>query len=323
MTFLSPWRLLFVILVAALLIGYLIVQRQRKKYALRFSSVDMFDGIVPDRPGLRTHLPAILTILALLGMVLGFAQPARSVQVPRERATVIVAIDVSLSMEADDVSPTRIEAAQTAATTFIEGLPPTLNVGVVSFAGTASVLLSPSTDRESAINTISGLELAERTAVGESIFTSLEAIKNVPVDADGNSAPAVIIVLSDGETTAGRSDSLAAEAAVEAGVPVSTISFGTPFGSIIYDDPTTPEVENAPINVPVNESSLRTVSDATDGTFFSASSLDELNSVYDDIGSAIGFETEEQEVTEWFLGASILLMTLAATLNLFWFQRLP
>ncbi len=323
MTFLSPWRLVFLAVVAALFVAYLLVQRQRKTYALRFSSVDLFDGIVPERPGIRRHLPAGLTILALLLMVTGFAQPARSVEVPRERATVIVAIDVSLSMEADDVAPTRIMAAQAAATEFVEELPPTLNVGVVAFAGTASVLVPPTTDRTPAITTIEGLELAERTAVGEAIFTSLEAIKNVPADSSGNQAPAVIVVLSDGATTAGRPDTLAAQAALDAGVPVSTISFGTPFGSIIYDDPATPQIEDAPIGVPVDESSLRTVSDATNGTFFSASSLEELNSVYDNIGSAIGFETEDREITDWFIGASLALLVIAAGLNLFWFQRLP
>lgn len=323
MTFLTPWRLIFLVAVAALLVAYVLVQRQRKKYTLRFSSANLFDGIVSHRPGIRRHGPAALMLLSLALLVAAFAQPARSVEVPRERATVIVAIDVSLSMEADDIAPTRIEAAKTAAIQFIDELPPTLNVGVVSFAGTASVLVPPTTDRQAATTTIQNLKLAERTAIGEAIFTSLDALSSVPSDGTDDTPPAVIVVLSDGATTAGRSDTDAAQAAIDADVPVSTISFGTQFGSIIYDDPTTPQVEDAPIGVPVDESSLRTISEATEGTFFSAASLDELNSVYDNIGSAIGFETVDREITDWFVGLSLLVLLAAAGLNLLWFQRLP
>ena len=180
MTFLTPNRLWLLLAVAALAIGYVYVQRQRKNFALRFASSELFASVAPERPGYRRHVPAVVFLSALAVLVGALAQPARQVRVPRERATVIVAIDVSLSMDATDVEPNRLQAAQTAAKRFIDELPPTLNVGIVAFAGSASVLVTPTTDRLPAHNAIDSLNLAESTAIGEAIFTSLNALLNAP-----------------------------------------------------------------------------------------------------------------------------------------------
>jgi Ca-activated chloride channel family protein len=243
--------------------------------------------------------------------------------VPRERATVIVAIDVSLSMQAQDVDPDRLTAAQAAANRFIDELPPTLNVGIVSFAGTATVLVPPTRDRLPAHTAIDNLRLAESTAIGEAIFTSLDALLNAPPDETGELPPARIVLLSDGETTVGRPDGDAVEAAQEAQIPISTIAFGTEQGTIIYDDPRTPAVESAPIRVPVREDNLRAIADSTDGAFFAASSSQELESVYEDIGSAVGFEDINREITDWFVAAGLVLLVLSTGFSLLWFQRLP
>ncbi|MEM7274768.1 MAG: VWA domain-containing protein [Actinomycetota bacterium] len=323
MTFLTPWRLWFLVAVAVIAIVYVLLQRRRRTYALRFSSSELFESVAPSRPGFRRHIPAAVFLLALATLVTAVAQPARQIRVPRERATVIVAIDVSLSMQADDVDPDRLQAAQTAATRFIEELPPTLNVGVVSFAGTASVLVTPTRDRLPAYTAIENLRLAESTAIGEAIFTSLDALLSAPPDGTGELPPARIVLLSDGETTVGRPDAEAVQAAIEAEIPVSTIAFGTTAGSIVYDDPETPEVESAPIPVPVREDNLRDIADASGGAFFAASSLEELDSVYADIGSAIGYEDVNREITDWFVGGGLVLLALSTGFSLLWFQRLP
>ena len=323
MTFLSAWRLWFLLAVAAIAILYVLLQRRRKTYALRFSSSELFESVAPSTPGFRRHIPAAIFLLALTTLVTAMAQPARQVRVPRERATVIVAIDVSLSMQATDVEPDRLRAAQAAASRFIEELPPTLNVGVVSFAGTATVLVSPTQDRLPAYTAIENLRLAESTAIGEAIFTSLDALLNAPPDATGELPPARIVLLSDGETTIGRPDADAVEAAKEADIPISTIAFGTEDGTIVYDDPRTEVVESAPIQVPVREDNLRTIAEETDGAFFAASSLEELDTVYDNIGSAVGFEDVDREITDWFVAGGLALLVLSTGFSLLWFQRLP
>ncbi len=322
MSFLAPERLWLLAGVGLLAVGYLFVQRRRKIYAARLASADLFDSVVPKRPRWRRHVTAALLLATLSTLIVGFAKPTRVASVPRERATVIVAIDVSLSMQAADVDPDRLAAAQQAAKTFVAGLPPTLNVGIVSFAGTASVLLSPTTDRVAATRVIDNLRLAESTAIGEAIFTSLDALASVPPDEDGESAPARIVLLSDGVTTIGRPDRVAAQAAVESEVPVSTIAFGTAEGFILYDDPETERVESDIIQVPVGGESLEQIAQLTGGTFFSAASVDELASVYENIGSAIGFEDVEREIGEWFVGGAIALLALSGALSMLWFQRL-
>ncbi len=323
MNFLSPERLWLLVVVLLLVAGYIVLQSRRRTYAARLASADLLDSVIPRRPGWRRHVTAAVFLVSLTTLTAGFARPTREVEVPRERATVIVAIDVSLSMEAADVDPNRLEAAQIAANRFIDELPPTLNVGIVGFAGTASVLVPPTTDRVLAHRAIDNLTLAESTAIGEAIFTSLDALRNAPPDETGEPPPARIVLLSDGETTLGRSDESAAAAAVEAGIPVSTIAFGTANGTIVYDDPTTQFVEQDVIPVPVCDDNLKDIAEATNGAFFSASSLDELDAVYADIGSAIGFETIDREITDWFVGAGLLVLLLSSGLSLLWFQRLP
>ncbi len=323
LSFLSAWRLWFLVAVAALAVIYVVMQRRRRSYALRFSSSELFESVAPSRPGIRRYVPAIVFLLALATLVAAFAQPARVVRVPRERATVIVAIDVSLSMQATDVEPDRLQAAQIAANRFVDELPPSLNVGVVAFAGSANVLVTPTTDRVPIKTAIDNLRLAESTAIGEAIFTSLDALLNAPTDATGELPPARIVLLSDGETTVGRPDAQAVEAALQAEIPISTIAFGTAEGSIVYDDPRTAIIETEPIPVPVGEENLQAIAEATEGAFFTAASLEELDEVYDNIGSAVGFQDANREITDWFVAAALVMMLLSAGFSLLWFQRLP
>jgi Ca-activated chloride channel family protein len=317
MSFLEAARLWLLLGVGALGGAYLILQARRGSYAVRFTNVELLDKVAPKRPGWRRHVPAVLLLLALTSMVVAFAEPVREAEVPRERATVVMAIDTSLSMQAEDISPSRIDGAKQAALEFVQNLPDEINLGLVSFNGVATVRVPPTTDRELVMAAIEDLELDEATAIGDAIFASLQAIETVLPDESGTAPPARIVLMSDGETTAGRPDEQAVEAARREAVPVSTIAFGTQSGVIsIPPDPTQ-------IPVPVNEGALQTIADGTGGSFFAAESTAELGAVYDDIGSSVGFETEELPIAEWFIAAAILLALLASTLSLLWFARLP
>ncbi len=320
--FLSAERLWLLLIIPALVAIYLVLQRRRKVFAARLASADMLSSIVPKRSGWRRHATSAVLLLALTTMILGVAEPAREMEVERDRAVVMLAIDVSLSMEANDIPPTRLAAAQQAAIAFVEELPPGLDVGLVSFAETANVRVSPTRDRTQVIRSIQNLQLAPSTAIGEAIFTSLDALLNSPLDETGRIPPATIVLLSDGTTTEGRAESEAIAAANEAEIAVSTISFGTADGMILYDRPETPQVEQLPIDVPVAEENLEAIADQTGGRYFQASSLEELEEVYTDIGSAVGSGTEFTEIAEWFSAAAAVLTLLAAGLSLWWFQRL-
>ena len=314
--FLSPARLYGLLGVLALVLVYALLALQRSRYTVRFTNVALLDTVAPRRPGWRRHLTAAALLLAIAAAVVAWARPTEEVLVPKERATVVLAIDTSLSMEATDVSPNRLEAAQAAALSFIEDLPDQINVGLVTFDGIAQVRVTPTTDRNPVRSAIESLELGPATAIGEAIFAGLDAIETAPVvGADGEPVPATMVVMTDGKTTVGRPDADAAEAAAEADVPVSTIAFGTPRGTILIDGQIQP--------VPVEEVALRQIAEDTGGQFFSAESLGELESVYADIGSSIGYDTEEQEVTDHFAGYAVGLLALSTLLSLLWFQRIP
>jgi len=308
-SFLAPARLLFVLLPVGALLWYAIALRMRKRHAVRFADISLLDSVAPDRPGWRRHLAAVAFVLALLAFVLAFARPVMAVAVPVEQARLVLVLDVSFSMAADDVSPTRIDASREAALSFLELAPGDLEIGVVAFSGVAVPAVVPTTDREIVATAIEGLALGEGTAIGEGIYAGLE----MAVTEDD--MPSALVVLSDGETTVGRSEVDAASEAATLGIPVSTIAFGTQAGTIFFQDQVVP--------VPVNEGALRDVARQTGGTFSEAASAEEFEAILDNVGSELSFETEEREVWEWFLAGGIVALTLAGATSLLWFQRLP
>ncbi|WP_428965182.1 VWA domain-containing protein [Micromonospora fluostatini] len=319
MSWQSPERLWLLAGVAALLAGYLVAQRRRSRYAVRFTNLRLLDRVAPTRPAWRRHVPAGLFLAMMALLVVGFARPTDEVRVPRERATVIVAVDVSRSMLATDVAPDRLTAAKDAAREFVGGLPEEFNVGLVAFAGSASLLVAPDTDRAvvgAGIDRLAeGVTGIQGTAIGEAIHTSLESIRTVDERAPDEPPPARVVLLSDGANTSGRDPGGAAAQAGEAGVPVDTISFGTPDGTIgtgAWDQP-----------VPVDGENLRAVAEQTGGAYHEAGSADELRAVYADIGSSIGYETQRQDVSARFIGAGLVLALLAAAASMLWFSRLP
>ncbi|HUF32755.1 MAG TPA: VWA domain-containing protein [Acidimicrobiales bacterium] len=316
MTFLEPVRLWLALVVVAMAAAYVVLQVVgRRRYAVRFTNLALLGSVAPRRPGWRRHLPAALVLGSMLALVTSLAQPAREELVARERATIVLAIDVSISMDATDIAPSRFDAAKEAATSFTEVVPERINLGLVAFAGSASVLVPPTTDRDAVRAAIGRLELAEATAIGEAVLASLDAIRTLPEAEGAEPVPAHILVLSDGETTVGSPNEVAAEAARQAGVPVTTIAFGTPGGVIEY--------EGQLVSVEVNEQELAALADATGGSAFTAGSAAELGAVYDDIGSSIGLVAEDREIGLWFTAGAFALLLVAAGASLVWFQRLP
>jgi Ca-activated chloride channel family protein len=315
MRFLAAQWLVLLVAVAAMAVAYLLFQRRRSQYAVRFATLPLLEKVAPTRPGWRRHAPAVAFLLTLIALVLAIARPAAAVRVPRERATILVAVDTSVSMRATDVSPNRIDAAKEAARAFVDDLPEEFNVGLVSFSGAASVVVPPTTDRDAVATGIEALGLGERTAIGEAVYTALSSVESFDAEAATDPPPARIVLLSDGENTTGRSTEEAAAAAAEAQVPVSTIAYGTPDGTV--------EQDGRSIPVPVDAEALRQLAEVSGGASYAAESDQELRAVYDDIGSSIGWRTEHKEITTWVIALGLLSALVAGAASLLWFSRLP
>lgn len=316
--FSAPGWLGLLVLVAAVLLGYLWVQRRARRNTLRFANLALLERLAPHRPGWPRHIPATLLMLALVLLTLGLAGPTAEAQVPRNRATVMLVIDVSLSMNSTDVSPTRLTAAQDAATSFVQAMPAGINLGVESFAGTPTVLVSPTTDRDQAVHAIRTLKLAEATGTGEALAAALEAIDSInqliPGEGQGP-PPARIVLMSDGKQTVGRDEFPVATQAGAAHIPISTISYGTPFGTVT--------INNQQVPVPVDDTSLAKVAELSGGQFYPAESNQQIHQVYDTLAQQIGYQTVHRDASKPWLALGTLSCLAAAGAALLISQRLP
>ena len=321
--FASPWWFLLLIGVVAVAVGYVISQRARRKRVMRFANLELLEKVAPKTQGWIRHLPAVLIVLSLLVLTVALAGPTAEQKVPRNRATVMLVIDVSLSMEATDVAPTRLKAAQEAAKSFAQNMTPGINLGLISFAGTATVLVNPTTDRNGVAKAIDNLKLAQSTATGEGIFAALQSIESfsaVVGGADGP-PPARIVLMSDGKQTvpedlyAARGGYTAAQAAKTAQIPISSISFGTTHGSV--------DIDGKPQPVSVDDESLREIARLSGGDFYKAASAEELKKVYGDLGEQIGYELKDADASKPWLIVGALVLMIGAAASLFIGQRLP
>lgn len=322
--FTAPWWFLLLVAVALIVIGYIVVQRMRRRHTMRFTNLELLEKVAPKRPSWLRHIPPVVLVVALMLLTTAMAGPTAEQRVPRNRATVMLVIDVSLSMEAVDVRPTRLDAAQDAATDFTSGLTPGINLGLIGFAGTATVLVSPTTDRQGVVSAIENLRLAESTATGEAIFAALGSIESfgqVVGGAEG-APPARIVLMTDGKQTVPTTDAndprgafTAARAAADQKIPVSTISFGTENGEVTIDGDTQP--------VPVDDDSMKEIADLSGGEFYKAATADELHQVYDTLGEQIGYETKDADASRPWLMLGTLAALLAAGSALVFGQRLP
>jgi Ca-activated chloride channel family protein len=321
--FTAPWWFLLLLVVAAVVVGYWLAQRARRKRTLRFSNLELLDRVAPRAQGWPRHLPAALIVVALILLTVGLAGPTAEAKVPRNRATVMLVIDVSLSMEATDVKPSRISAAQDAATAFAKGLTPGINLGLVSFAGTATVMQQPTTERAPVIAAIQNLKLAQSTATGEGIFAALNSIQGFSAVVGGPQGPppARVVLMSDGKQTvpddlyAPRGAFTAAQEAKTEHVPISTISFGTNHGTVVIDGHEVP--------VDVDDGSLQEVARLSGGDFYQAGSAEQLKQVYSDLGEQIGYEMKETDASRPWVMLGTLSLIVAAGSSLFLGQRLP
>jgi Ca-activated chloride channel family protein len=251
------------------------------------------------------------------------AGPQNDVRIPRNRAVVMLVIDVSQSMRATDVEPSRLAAAQEAAKQFADQLTSGINLGLIAYAGTATVLVSPTTNREATKIAIDKLQLADRTATGEAIFTALQAIATVGAVIGGGDGPppARIVLMSDGkETVPSNPDNpkgafTAARTAKDQGVPISTVTFGTPYGYVEINDQRQP--------VPVDDQTLKKIAELSDGSAYNAASLEQLKEVFTKLQDQIGYETVKGDASVGWLRLGSLLLALSALAALVFNRRLP
>ena len=311
MMFEWPIVLLGLLLVPALIAAYVIAQNQRKKYAVRFTNLDLLAQVAGPSPGMRQHIPAALFLLGLTALVIAMARPIAVVALPRERAIVMLVMDVSYSMEAEDLTPSRIVAAKRAAERFVRELPPATSVGLVSFSGKANLNAPLTTDHVAVAQAIENLQLDNGTAIGEGLALALNHIADHE-STSTTAAPATIILLSDGESQLGVSPLEVAERAAQMRIEVNTVGIGQ------RGQRTQIRPDQA---VGLDEKALQVIAARTGGVYFYAAQSSDLDASYQNLSSAISWVRERTEVTAIAAGIGALLMIAAGLLSLRWFQR--
>ena len=355
MSFLAPQLLLGLLLIPVAIGAYIWTQRRRSRYAVRFTNLELLANLAPRRPGWRRHLPPALYLAAIGGLLFALARPTMLVNVPREDATVILGIDVSGSMTAVDVSPTRLAAAKSAATAFLDQLPAGVRVGLVAFSSQPRTLVEPTADRQTVRTAIDGLVARGGTAMGDALNAMLDVAESVqksdaaaaapgattaptpnpssspnpgsaatpaPSAGTATNAPLVAgILLSDGANSTGSTDPLdAANRASTLGVPIYTIALGTPTGQVqVQDD----QGRLVTVDVPPDRATLANIAEVTGGTAFDAPTSADLQAVYDHLQSRIGYVPQTQEVTSAMAAAALVCVVAGAGLASLWFGRLP
>jgi Ca-activated chloride channel family protein len=313
--FTDPLWLLLIAVVAVLAIGYLVVQRVRVRDTKRFTNLELLERVAPRRPGWQRHIPPAMLAVGLILLSIALAGPTAEQKVPRNRATVMLVMDVSLSMNSTDITPSRLAAAQSAAKSFADQLTPGVNLGLIEFAGSATVLVSPTTDRNQVKAGIDALKPAEATATGDAIAAAVQAIQSfgkLLTGADGP-PPARIVLLSDGrenspgDPNAPRGAYTQAKAAHQAQMPISGIYFGTKGG--------TTDIDGQQEDVPGDEQQMQQIAQLSGGDSYDAHSAGQLQNVYNSLASQIGYETKQVDASQpWLaLGTLVSLLSVAAS----------
>lgn len=360
MTFAEPVLLIALLGVPLAVLGYLYVQRRRSRYVVRFTNVDLLANLVPKTPAWRRHVPPALYVAAMAALVIALARPSAMVAVPREDATIILAMDTSGSMMATDVAPSRLASAKQAASAFVDQLPASFQVGLVTFSTSAQVAVRPTTDRAEIHAALDSLVADGGTALGDAIGTSTDLAREVidtaaapggstgaspSADPNASGAPSAspnpsasasaspsaanngepplvaTVLLSDGSNSTGTLEpDAAAREAASIGMPVYTIALGTADGVVTVQD----EVGiSHTVEVPPDTDTLAAIAETTGARSFQAPTASDLQQIYESLGSRVGTREEPQEVTQWFAAAGLALMVGGAALAAHWFNRFP
>ena len=339
MNFLWPGNLFLILVVPALLAAYIWAQRRRQKYALRYASLSLVREALGKGPGRKRHIPPALFLIALLFMALGTARPETVVIVPVQEGTVILAIDVSGSMLAEDLKPNRMEAAKDAAKLFVAKQGPDVKLGVVAFSGDAQIVQTPTKDHDQVIAAINRLRPQRATAIGRGMLASLDAIfldseetapsvialhrlageptgptpPPVPVGADHT---ATIVLLSDGQNNQFPAPQQVIEDAASRGIRVFTVGVGSADGTVV-------RIQGRSVRTRLDEATLKQIAEQTDGQYFNASNEKDLRAVYENLSTQLVFRQQKTEITAILTAIAAVFSMIAAALSLFWFNRIP
>jgi Ca-activated chloride channel family protein len=334
MSFQWPLALLLLIIVPCLAALYVLMQRQRRKYALRYASVSLVAQAVGRGPGIKRHIPPVLYLTALTVMIFALARPQATIPVPSNTGTIILSLDVSGSMLAEDVKPNRMDATKKAVRDFIEEQPKGVKIGLVSFSDGASLLAPPSTDRKTILQAVSRLRPLRGTNMGAGLQIALEAIlfdgdappvpQGLPRGAAptptpepaSKTPPASIVLVSDGQSNVGPNVLQVADIAVNQKIKVYTIGIGTPQGADVT-------VQGRTTRTQLDEEALRNVADKTGGRYFNAQDNEDLKQIYDELARERRFEDQDEEITFLLTGVALVISVIAGGLGLVWFNRLP
>jgi Ca-activated chloride channel family protein len=320
MTFEWPVALLALGLVPLLLVLYVLWERRRTAAAAGFAAPALLPSVIDRAPGMRRHVPLVLLLLGFTAVVLGVARPHATVSVKREEATVVLAVDVSRSMKAEDVSPTRLDAARNAAKAFLGEVPEKFRVGVVSFATRAVVGVPPTENRDLVDEALDALTPGEGTAIGDAVALSTRVGQRRQARGEPP-PPRAILLISDGARNGGRTDPLAAaRRAKQLEVPVYTVLVGTPDG--VVEETLTGGFRQI-IRVPPKPETLQQIAEASGGEFFAAADAEKLKRVYEELGSRLGKRKEPREVGDYFAGGAAAFLLAGGVLSALWFRRVP
>ena len=334
MNFLWPLMLWLLLLIPALVALYILAQRRRQRYALRYASLSLVKEALGRGPGFRRHIPPALFLSGMAVMIVAVARPYTLVTVPSQEGTVILTMDVSGSMQADDLKPSRIDAAKSAARSFVEKQPSGVRIGIVSFSDNAFLVQAPTDDKAAIIAAINRLTPLRGTAIGRALLTSVDAIFE-EANAEGGSLntvsdptptptpvpqgvyePAIIVLLSDGESNQGPRPLDVIEQVAARGVRVYTVGVGTTTGTVLH-------IQGRSIRTRLDEETLKRMASATDGAYYNATTEKDLVAIYDSLSTHLVFKKEQTEATALFTGIAIALSLIGGCLSLFWFNRLP
>lgn len=339
MSFIWPEMLLVLLVVPVLIAAYILAQRRRQKYTVRYASLSLVKEALGRGPGIRRHIPPILFLIGVTVLIVALSRPQAAIITPSLQGTVILALDVSGSMQADDVKPTRLEAAKAAARDFVDKQPNSVRVGIVAFSDNAAIVQAPTNDRAATILAINRLMPQRGTAIGRGILTSIDSIFEDPTKPmptpyigdplnappptptptpmpRGTFAPGIVVLLSDGESNVGPAPLSIIDQAANRGVRVYTVGLGSPEGVVL-------KVQGRSVRVRLDEATLKKIADDTRADYFQASNESDLKSIYNNLSTSLVFETKQTELTAYVTASATIFFLLAGALSLMWFNRLP